>query len=140
MGRTMAFAATAIVLCLAGCGGKGNPEAEKAAMASAKKWLELVDSGRYAESWDTAAEYFKNAVEKERWEKKVAAAREPLGKVLWRKLKSKRYRTSLPGVPDGEYVVIQFRTSFANKQSTVETITPMLDKDGIWRVSGYFIR
>jgi len=27
-----------------------------------------------------------------------------------------------------------------NKTSTVETITPMLDKDGQWRVSGYYIK
>ncbi|MGA9534411.1 MAG: DUF4019 domain-containing protein [Desulfobacterales bacterium] len=27
-----------------------------------------------------------------------------------------------------------------NKTSAVETITPMLDKDGQWRVSGYYIK
>jgi len=48
--------------------------------------------------------------------------------------------TSLPGAPDGDYVVIQFQTSFANKASAVETITPMRDRDGAYRVSGYFIR
>jgi hypothetical protein len=47
---------------------------------------------------------------------------------------------SLPGAPDGEYVVIQFATSFENKKSAIETVTPMLDSDGEWRVSGYFIK
>jgi hypothetical protein len=37
-------------------------------------------------------------------------------------------------------VTIQYETVFENKASAVETITPMLDPDGIWRVSGYFIR
>jgi hypothetical protein len=46
----------------------------------------------------------------------------------------------LPGAPDGEYVVIQYESSFEHKQAAVETVTPMLDKDGTWRVSGYFIR
>jgi hypothetical protein len=64
----------------------------------------------------------------------------PLGKVLKRTIKSSQYATSLPGAPDGEYVVIQYETSFANKKSAVETITPMLDKDGKWRVSGYYIK
>jgi hypothetical protein len=36
-------------------------------------------------------------------------------------------------------VVIQYDTSFANKKSAVETVTPLLDSDGQWRVSGYFI-
>ncbi len=140
MGRSITIAVSAIALCLTGCGTGGNPQAEKAARVSTEEWLKLVDSGRYAESWDAAAGYFKDAVEKGQWEKQAAAARKPLGEVFSRKLKSKRYRTSLPGVPDGEYVVIRFQTSFANKKSAIETVTPMLDKDGIWRVSGYFIR
>lgn len=48
--------------------------------------------------------------------------------------------TQLPGAPDGEYAVIQFETSFANKKSAIETVTPMKDPDGKWRVSGYFIK
>jgi hypothetical protein len=27
-----------------------------------------------------------------------------------------------------------------NKAAAVETVTPMLDADGVWRVSGYFVR
>ncbi len=48
--------------------------------------------------------------------------------------------TSLPGAPDGEYVVIQYNTEFENKKVAIETITPMLDDDGKWRVSGYYIK
>jgi hypothetical protein len=66
--------------------------------------------------------------------------RKPLGKVIKRNVKSKQYTTSLPSVPDGEYVVIQYETSFENKESSIETVTPMLDKDGKWRVSGYYIK
>ena len=58
---------------------------------------------------------------------------------MTRKLKSKMYSKTLPGVPDGEYVVIMFDTQFENKKSAVETVTPMLDKDGKWRVAGYLI-
>jgi len=50
------------------------------------------------------------------------------------------YATRLPGAPDGEYVVIQYETSFKNKRSSIETVTPILGKDGVWRVSGYFIK
>jgi hypothetical protein len=66
--------------------------------------------------------------------------REPLGKTVSRTVKSMQYTTTLPGAPDGEYVVIQFDSSFTNKKTAVETITPMLDKDGMWRVSGYYIK
>ncbi len=47
---------------------------------------------------------------------------------------------TLPGAPDGEYVVIRYRTEFENKMKAVETVTPMLEADGAWRVSGYYIR
>lgn len=50
------------------------------------------------------------------------------------------YMTSLPGAPDGEYVVVQFETSFTNKKAAAETVTPMLENDGQWRVSGYYIK
>ena len=123
-----------------GCAQPTNPEAEKAAESSARAWLVLVDEGKYAESWDTAALYFRNAVGKKDWEKQLAAARKPLGKLLSRELKSAKYRTTLPGAPDGEYVVIQYKTSFKNKKHAIETLTPMRDEDGEWRVSGYYIK
>ena len=70
----------------------------------------------------------------------MKSVRSQFGKVLSRKVKSAKYTTSLPGAPDGEYVVIQFDSSFANKKSAIETLTPALDKDGKSRVSGYFIK
>ena len=117
-----------------------NTDKEKAAIAVAEKWLIMVDEGKYAESWKEAAEYFKTAVKQEQWEQLLQAGRKPLGKLVSRKVKSANYKTSLPGAPDGEYVVIQFKTSFENKKTGIETVTPMMDKDGKWRVSGYYIK
>ena len=117
-----------------------NEMAEKRAMEVSDTWLKLIDKSQYAKSWETAAELFKNAVGKEQWNQSLNAVRKPLGKVMERTVKSKQYTTSLPGAPDAEYVVIQYETSFENKKSSVETVTPMLDKDGKWRVSGYYIK
>ena len=122
------------------CALQANEVAEKAAITASGAWLSLVDEGNYAESWNQAAGLFKTAVTKEQWQNTVKAVRVPLGKVMVRKLKSKQYTKTLPGAPDGEYVVIQYETTFEQKQSAVETITPMLDKDSKWRVSGYYIR
>jgi hypothetical protein len=114
--------------------------AEDAAVASSQEWLSLVDKGKYAESWDEASGYLKNVLPKQKWVESLQAYRKPLGKLVSRKLISKQYATALPGMPDGEYVVIEYETSFENKKSAIETITPMLDKDGAWRVSGYYFR
>ena len=129
-----------LVMLAGGCKSPSNPEAEKAAVQAAQDWLALVDADQYAESWDEAAAYFKNALAREKWVETIQGVRDPLGTVKTRSVKSNRYRTSVPGAPDGEYVIVQFKTSFENKQSAIETITPMLEKDGTWRVSGYYIK
>lgn len=128
------------IVSMVGCSKPSNPEAEANALEAAETWLALVDSGKYEESWDEASGYFKGAVPKEKWLQTMNAARTPFGKNLSRKLKSKRYKTSLPGAPDGEYFVIKFKSSFENKKSAIETITPMLDKDDTWRISGYYMQ
>lgn len=119
---------------------QANEVAEKADVTASGAWLSLVDEGNYNESWNQAAGSFKAAVTKEQWQNTVRAVRVPLGKVVARKLKSKQYTKTLPGLPDGEYVVIQYETMFEKKQSAIETVTPLLDKDGKWRVSGYYIK
>jgi hypothetical protein len=118
----------------------GDSEKGKAAVAAAEEWITMVDDGKYTESWKEAAQYFKNAVKQEQWEQSLQAVRNPLGKLISRQVESKTYMTSLPGAPDGEYVVIQFMSSFENKKSAIETVTPMMDRDAKWRVSGYYIR
>ncbi len=113
---------------------------EHLAQQSSDAWLALVDSGKYADSWQEASQFFKTAVTKEKWQDALHGTRDPLGKMLSRKLKSATYTKTLPGAPDGQYVVIQYESSFERKQAAVETVTPMLDKDGMWRVSGYYIK
>ena len=127
-----------VAAVLAADGKPADPkdEAQKAAIA----WLALVDHGDYAESWKQAAAIFRGSIDQDAWVSAVRGVRRPLGKVRSRSLKSATYATSLSGVPDGQYVVIQYDTVFDNKASSVETITPTLDRDQAWRVSGYYIR
>ena len=117
-----------------------SEEKEMAALSAARAWLALVDEGKYGESWETAALYFQNAIPKEQWEQMLIAVRAPLGGLESREPINRAYTQSLTGAPDGEYVVIQFKSAFKNKKSGIETVTPMLDRDGSWRVSGYYIK
>lgn len=117
-----------------------NSKKEAAALYAAKKWLALVDKEKYAESWKEAADLFRHMVQSDLWVASLKALRKPLGKLISRKVKSEVYKTTLPGAPDGQYVVIEFKSSFEHKKTVVETVTPMLGKDGVWRVSGYYIK
>jgi hypothetical protein len=113
---------------------------EQAATTASNRWLQLVDKGQYSQSWNQASQYFKNHVKRAQWQAQVSAARSPFGKVIERKLRSTNPATSLPGAPDGNYVVIQYDTAFEKKNAAVETVTPMKEANGEWRVSGYFIK
>ncbi|MGI9323857.1 MAG: DUF4019 domain-containing protein [Pseudomonadales bacterium] len=114
-------------------------EREEAAEVAALAWLSDVDAGQYERSWGNAARLFKQQIDAAQWAHAVGGARLPLGMVISRKILSATYAQSLPGAPDGDYVVIQFQTEFEHKTSAVETVTPMLDAD-VWRVSGYYVR
>ena len=104
-----------------------------------QSWLQLVDSGDYSASWREAASPFKNQVAEANWVSAVIAAREPFGSLVSRKIQESNYETTLPGVPDGQYVVMKFEAVYEKKASATEVVTSMLDGDE-WRVAGYYIR
>jgi opacity protein-like surface antigen len=134
----------ALVLAAASSIGVGCAQAadsdEAAAVTAAQSWLGQVDKGAYGQSWKLGAGYLKANVRQSAFVQQLTGARKPLGKLISRKVLSKQSLTSIPGGPDGHYVVIQFDSVFAEKKAAVETVTPMLEKDGKWRVSGYFIK
>lgn len=134
---TMALIAT---LFLGGIACAQDTRGVEGAQSAAVQWLSLIDSGKYAESWDPTSVLFRASITKQNWENAVRAVRAPLGVIKSRALKSSVLTKSLPGAPDGEYVVLQFDTKFENKADAVETVTPHKESDGSWRVSGYFIK
>ncbi len=139
--RTLARSSLAVLaICLLGAAATASETQEIAALRAARAWLAVVDAGNYDASWQAAAGYFRTAVSKEQWRQAMQGIHRPLGNVLTRELKGKTYVTERPGAPDGQYVVIQFNTAFENKRITVETVTPVLEDDGSWRVTGYFIK
>ncbi len=125
-----------VFLLVVGC----SREKTRAAQGAASEWLQLVDSGNYAQSWEQAANVMKGNVAKEQWQQMLNRNRAPLGKLLSRKLMSVEYKEDLPGAPAGQYVLLQYESSFENKASVLETAAPTVDGDGRWRVSLYYIR
>jgi hypothetical protein len=112
----------------------------QAAASAARGWLSLIDNGNYARSWKEASAYFQGAIDEEGWKASLTGVRKPLGRLISRKLQTAKNVTVLPGAPDGQYVVMQFKTLFGNKKTAIETVTFMLDKDEKWRAAGYFIK
>jgi hypothetical protein len=120
--------------------GQGPDEAKDEARTAAREWLARLDAQDYDETWKTAGELLKAAVGQEEWSAKLSVTLGPLGKVDSRGVRSSEYSTTMPGAPDGEYVVVKFDTSFENKQTAQETMVLKREPDGAWKVSGSFIR
>ena len=115
-------------------------EAINEALQAAQAWLALIDNQQYAQSWDETADFFKSKVSKEKWLTVLNASQQKLGKVLSRSVFTRQYRTTMPGAPAGEYVIIEYRMSFEKDNSAVEKISMVLDSDNTWRVVGYLIK
>ena len=81
-------------LCFS-CDSSANSEKEEEAVGAAKAWLTLIDEGKYGESWETTAAYFKNAITQEKWEQMLIAVRKPLDQLISRELSSKKFMTSI---------------------------------------------
>ncbi len=135
-----AFGAALLGICLASPAVLADDASQSKAQAAASTWLGKIDAGDYAASWKDASAYLRGAVPEKSWVGSLEGVRTPLGKKSWRKLKSADPMKSLPGAPDGNYVVMQFDASFEKKASAVETVTFVEEKDGAWKAAGYLIK
>jgi len=140
MGRRISVVVAGLALLLGPTAPAGAQEAAIGqARTAARAWLVLLDGYEFDESWRAAGEMLKAAVTPNEFATTMSATLGPLGAVSSRSAKSSEHSTTLPGAPDGEYVVLKFDTVFENKQSAVETVVLSKEPDGLWRVSGYFI-
>lgn len=117
-----------------------NTTAIEPAKAAAAAWLALVDAADARSSWEQASVNFKSAVTSTQWSQALSAARGPLGALRQREQKTVQVTQTLPGAPDGQYVLLQYQSAFQSKANATETVTVALDPDGTWRVTGYFIK
>lgn len=105
-----------------------------AVVDAARRWLALVDEGRWDESYRGTTTSFRQLNTAKVWADTSEKVRVPLGAALSRILVSQE---NLPAPPAG-YEVVKFRTRFANKAEAIETVS--LDReDGGWRVAGVTI-
>lgn len=139
--KTMMFrvAGALVAACLA-LPAAGAETPEKAAQAGAEQWLALVDANNYAESWKQAAAIFKQQLTAEQWENAVKSVHSQTGKLVSRKFRTADSMNNMPGAPAGEYVILKYDTVFENLKTATETVVPTKEKDGSWRVSGYFVK
>lgn len=119
---------------------KAEEKIEKAPDAAQKAldaWIPLWDAGKYDESYAELAADTRENITKRTWFVYWTGVRKPLGKLKKRELLKSEHIKSLPGAPDREGAIFQYKSSFENKESVLETVALMREKDGTWRVANY---
>ncbi|MDO9487090.1 MAG: DUF4019 domain-containing protein [Sphingomonadaceae bacterium] len=101
---------------------------------TARKFLTLLDQGRWDESYRGTSTAFQELNSLQVWASVSDNTRKPLGAAVSRTFLSQE---NLPAPPDG-YEVIKFRTNFAGKPAALETVT-LRRENGSWRVAGVII-
>ena len=113
-----------------------DPAAEKCASS----WLALVDAAKYDESWNEAHSMFKQQVTKDQWVAGITDLVTRLGKIQSRKQKEATATKTLPQLPPGDYVKFVYDSAYENLPNAVDTLIVGKDRDGTWRVMGYFVQ
>jgi hypothetical protein len=104
----------------------------------AKQWLGLLDDKNYTDAYKQMGAAAQGKSPLAAWAQKMSAAREPLGAMANRDIKSINMSKNLPGMSDGQNATVQFNSSFAHKASAVETVIMTSDK-GAWSVTSYSV-
>ncbi len=116
-----------------------DPRASEA-QAAALAWLSLTDANEAQASYDAAGTKFRNAIPTGRWSEGLAKLRGPLGATQTRTLHQVSFARVIPGLPDGDYALLRYRTVFAAKPDAEESVTLEHEAGGTWQVVGYVIR
>ena len=113
---------------------------------SVTTWLNVVDDGKYVESWKNFSDWFKERMPEQQWVQLLNATRPGLGKNLRRELNSVMPLKQLPTNPDGsalrdgDFRIVMFSSSFENMRNAAEIVTLEKSANGEWKVSGYFVQ
>jgi hypothetical protein len=112
---------------------------EHAARAAADSWLGVIDAARYRESWVAASAAARSVFPEDDWVRSIAGMRNRLGPLQSRTLVATRRDPELPGAPPADYVIVEYRTRFANDPAATEQVI-MVFENGVWRGFGYSVR
>jgi hypothetical protein len=108
--------------------------------AEGDHWLDLIDHGKFDESWLAAAVVLQETITQKEWSADLAARQPKLGRTIMRERKTESYSKTLRGAPTGDYVIVTYLTKFEKTPLVEETLAVAKDAIGQWHVAGYDIK
>lgn len=105
------------------------------AREAADAWLALFDANDIEATYDAAAEAFKTQVELQDWEAQAAQVKQAVGELDGRTYMETTYADELPQAPEGDYMIVQYETQYANLNVTEYVI--LVQEGDTWRMVGF---
>jgi hypothetical protein len=106
---------------------------------AALQWLKIVDSGEYGDSWQATSLRTKLTMQRGEWEELMKAIRKPLGNALSRKIAEQSPAKNPKNLAKGDYMMIVYTSTFANKSNATELVTLVKGDDGKWYILTYLV-
>ncbi len=107
--------------------------------AAVEKWLAGWDAGKCKESYLVLSPLSRKQVDEKLWVEYCVGGLKARGRVNDRKPIASSLIKSLPVQPDHSGATVRYQTIFENGPS-VEVVTLVLEKNGIWTVANYLIQ
>ena len=108
------------------------------AKQAAQSWLALLDADKFEATWEQSATTLRSNIDATGWAQRLKSAHSTLDSLQSRSLVEARYTTTLPNMPEGDYVIAQYRATYGTEPAA-ETVS-LKKENGEWRVAGYVIR
>jgi hypothetical protein len=97
----------------------------------ATSWLNLIDTEHFAESWQQLGKKLKGKYSESTWKNALRPLLSQTGKIKKRTFRSVSYTDA-----QGETVIVEFESSFANAATAREIVT-MAQEAGQWKIISY---
>ena len=106
---------------------------------TALEFLQMIDAGKYADSWLIADPYLQKAIPQQDWKEKLIKIRAALGPIVDRSLEDVNFTAATKELPESEFLLLEYNSEFEVKTMN-EVVTVVLGSDNRWRVVGYFVQ
>jgi len=110
-----------------------------ASVSAANYWLQLNDHSKTMESYKLAGNFLRSKITQEKWRELMTSARQQVGETISRIITSTKYTDNIPGISNGDYVIIKYKTKCKNRNESIETIT-MSKENNEWKAIGYSMK
>ncbi len=126
--------ASPVSVTVSGPGAPQPPAAASEAAGAARAaetFLQMIDEGRWADSYALTGAQFRQLNTLERWSEVSGRLRPPLGKVVTRDIVGNEF---VPAPPAG-YQLVKFRSTYAGGAQQTESLS-LVREEGTWKVVG----